>query len=401
MYRRITVFIIAISLFMTSLGFPTDGIAASSELDKVNSQLKKVKEQMQRVTAAEKKAKREISRIRGQKAAYSKEVDRLEQDIAVTSRKIDKLDQQIIQVEDNLVMTVQELEDAKQRVIVRDDLLKSRMRLLYVNGFVTYLDVLLSSASFVDFLDRVDALQSILIQDKDILASNLRDRQTVEMKKQDVEAQLVYVEELFAETTKLQDDLTNKKEKREVAIASLENKEEALEEVTEEQERELMKLADQQAKLIKKQKELTAKNTKKKVVKYTGGKLRWPVPSSTRITSYFGTRIHPITKRRHVHSGLDIGDDAGTTIVAAASGEVILAQWYGGFGNTVIIEHKDGFRTLYAHIRSRGIKVKVGDSVNAGEKIAEIGSTGSSTGNHLHFGVYVNSVAVDPLPYLQ
>jgi murein DD-endopeptidase MepM/ murein hydrolase activator NlpD len=87
--------------------------------------------------------------------------------------------------------------------------------------------------------------------------------------------------------------------------------------------------------------------------------------------------------------------------VAAASGEVILAQWYGGFGNTVIIEHKDGFRTLYAHIRRGGIKVKVGETVDAGEKIAEIGSTGSSTGNHLHFGVYVDSNAVDPLPYLQ
>jgi len=395
---------LAVCLAATSIGaYPQSGVAASSELDKVNAQLKKLKEQMQAAEASQKQAEKEIKRIRGFQEAGKTEIARLENEIAATSKKIDAINEQMYEVEENLQLTVEELVKAEERVVTRDGLLKSRLRLLYMNGVVSYLDVLLSSTSFVDFLDRIDALQSIVSQDKEILELNIQDKQTVERKKADVEAQLDYVEQLFAETQELRAELQEKKEKKEVAIASLEEEEHELLEMTEEQEQELMAFADEQAKLVKKQKELQEANNKKKktVVKYTGGQLKWPVPDSQRVTSPFAVRVHPITGKKHTHTGMDIGAPGGTTIVAAASGEVVLAQWYGGYGNTVIIEHKEGFRTLYAHIRSGGIKVKVGDTVDAGQKIAEVGSTGSSTGNHLHFGVYVDNVAVDPDPYLR
>ena len=405
MKRYILPLALAVSLASGSVvAVPDTGVAASSELAKVNAQLEKLKKEMAATQAAQKKAEQEIERIRGFKEAGLEEIQRLENEIAATNQKIAALNEQMAEVEENLQLTVKELTEAEERVVTRDGLLKSRMRLLYVNGFVSYLDVLLSSTSFVDFLDRIDALQSIVTQDKEILELNIMDKQTVERKKADVEAQLEYVAGLVEQTAALQSELQAKREKKEVAIASLEAQEHELEEVTEEEEQRLMELADEQAKLAKKQRELKQQeeqSKKKKVVKYTGGQLKWPVPDSQRITSQFGTRTHPISGKKHTHSGLDIGAPSGTTIVAAASGEVILAQWYGGYGNCVIIEHKDGFRTLYAHIRSGGIKVKVGDMVSAGEKIAEVGSTGNSTGNHLHFGVYVNNVAVDPEPYLR
>lgn len=403
MKRVILPVALAASLVVTSLfAIPNSGVAASSELEKVNAQLNKLKKQMQAAEAAEKQAKKEIERIRGFKEMGMQEVSRLEQEIAVTSQKIDKINKQMAEVEENLELTIQELNEAEERVETRDGVLKSRVQLLYMNGFVSYLDVLFSATSFVDFLDRVHALQSIISQDKEILAKNILDKMTVEQKKGDVEAQLDYVESLYAQTSALQSELVTKKEKKEVAIASLESQEHELEEISAEQEQDLMKLADEQAKLVKKQRELQSKQqSQKKVTAYTGGQLKWPVPDSQRITSRWGTRIHPITGKKHTHSGLDIGAPAGTTIVAAASGEVVLAQWYGGFGNCVIIEHKEGFRTLYGHIRSGGIKVKVGDTVEAGDKIAEVGSTGNSTGNHLHFGVYVNNQSVDPEPYLK
>ncbi|MCI3923355.1 peptidoglycan DD-metalloendopeptidase family protein [Paenibacillus sp. TRM 82003] len=395
---------LAVSIAVTGsvTALPATGAAASSELEKVNTQLKKLKEKMKATEQAEKQAAQEIERIRSFKEMGLAEVARLENEIAVTSKKIQALNEQMLEVEENLELTVEELHAAEERVVVRDGLLKSRLRLLYMNGFVTYLDVLFSSTSFMDFLDRMDALKSIVAQDKEILANNIMDKQTVERKKADVESQLVYVEGLYAQTNSLQSELTAKKENKEVAITALADQEHELEEVSLEQEAELMEMADEQAKLLKKQKELqNAAKKQKAVTKYTGGELRWPVPDSDRITSRYGTRTHPITGKRHTHSGLDIGAPAGTTIVAAASGEVVLAQWYGGFGNTVIVEHKEGFRTLYAHIKSGGIKVKVGDMVEVGEKIAEIGSTGNSTGNHLHFGVYVNNAATDPEPYLK
>ncbi len=397
--------VLAVSLGATSLvAAPQVGVTASSELDKVNAQLKKLKEQMKAAEASQKQAEKEIERIRGFQEAGKSEISRLENEIAVTSKKIDAINEQMYEVEESLQETVQELVDAEERVETRGELLDSRLRLMYVNGSVSYLDVLLSSTSFMDFLDRIDALQSIVSQDKEILALNIQDKQTVERKKKEVENQLEYVEQLFAETQDLKAQLEQKKEAKEVAVAELTEEEHELLEVTEEQEQELMAYADEQAKLVKKQKQLqeAKKNSQKKnVVKYTGGQLTWPVPDSQRVTSPFAVRIHPITGKKHTHTGMDIGAPGGTSIVAAASGEVVLAQWYGGYGNCIIIEHKDGFRTLYGHIRNGGIKVKVGDTVDAGQKIAEVGSTGSSTGNHLHFGVYVNNVAVDPDPYLR
>jgi murein DD-endopeptidase MepM/ murein hydrolase activator NlpD len=396
--------VLAVSLGATSLvAYPQVGVTASSELDKVNAQLKKLKEQMKAAEASQKQAEKEIERIRGFQEAGKSEISRLENEIAVTSKKIDAINEQMFEVEESLQETVQELVDAEERVETRGELLDSRLRLMYVNGSVSYLDVLLSSTSFMDFLDRIDALQSIVSQDKEILALNIQDKQTVERKKAEVENQLEYVEQLFAETQDLKAQLEQKKEAKQVAVASLQEEEHELLEVTEDQEQELMAYADEQAKLVKKQKQLqdAKKNSTKKVVKYTGGQLTWPVPDSQRVTSPFAVRYHPITGKKHTHTGMDIGAPGGTSIVAAASGEVVLAQWYGGYGNCIIIEHKDGFRTLYGHIRNGGIKVKVGDTVDAGQKIAEVGSTGSSTGNHLHFGVYVNNVAVDPDPYLR
>ncbi|HZG77030.1 MAG TPA: peptidoglycan DD-metalloendopeptidase family protein [Paenibacillus sp.] len=396
--------VLAASLGATSLvAAPEIGVTASSELDKVNAQLKKLKEQMKAAEASQKQAEKEIERIRGFQEAGKSEIARLENEIAATSKKIEAINEQMYEVEESLQETVQELVDAEERVKTRGELLDSRLRLMYVNGSVSYLDVLLSSTSFMDFLDRIDALQSIVSQDKEILALNIQDKQTVERKKAEVENQLEYVEQLFAETQELKAQLEQKKEAKEVAVAELAEEEHELLEVTEEQEQELMAYADEQAKLVKKQKQLqdAKKNSQKKVVKYTGGQLTWPVPDSQRVTSPFAVRTHPITGKKHTHTGMDIGAPGGTAIVAAASGEVVLAQWYGGYGNCIIIEHKDGFRTLYGHIRNGGIKVKVGDTVDAGQKIAEVGSTGSSTGNHLHFGVYVNNVAVDPDPYLR
>ena len=398
--------VLAAAMLVTSMlaGTPDRSVAANAEIQKIAAQLEKLKAEMKATEASQKEAEKELQRIQSFKEMGMAEIARLEGEIKETNAKIEALSRQMEEVDQNLQFTVQELIEAEERVESRDALLKSRLRLMYMHGVVSYIDVLLSATSFTDFLDRMDALRSILAQDKEILAQNIQDRITVELKKADIEAQLEYVEGLVAQTTALQAELRAKKEQKEVAVASYEAQAHELEEMTEEDEKKLMQLADEQAKLNRKKKELEDAEKRRKELeklkKYTGGQLQWPLEIAGRESSQFGTRIHPITKKKHTHSGLDIAAPAGTAILAAASGEVVLAQWYGSYGNTVIIEHKEGFRTLYAHIRSGGIKVKVGDLVNAGDKIAEVGTTGSSTGNHLHFGVYVNNTAVDPKPYL-
>jgi murein DD-endopeptidase MepM/ murein hydrolase activator NlpD len=146
-------------------------------------------------------------------------------------------------------------------------------------------------------------------------------------------------------------------------------------------------------------------NKKKKALAnsfvYSGGKLAWPVPSRTAIGDGFGYRIDPIKHINKLHKGIDIPAPKGTTIVAAESGTVLIASQVNGYGNTVVIDHGGGLWTWYGHIRDGGIKVSEGQTVKRGQKIAEVGSTGDSTGNHLHFEVRVKQEAVNPLPYLK
>ena len=134
-------------------------------------------------------------------------------------------------------------------------------------------------------------------------------------------------------------------------------------------------------------------------VKYTGGRFAWPVPGSQRITSYYGYRIHPVYKTKKFHTGIDVGAGYGLAIVAAGDGVVTMATTNGGYGKCVIINHGSGITTLYGHCST--LLVSVGDKVTKGQTIAKVGSTGVSTGPHLHFEVRVNGSTTDPLQYLK
>src|SRR5690606_10866207 len=125
-----------------------------------------------------------------------------------------------------------------------------------------------------------------------------------------------------------------------------------------------------------------------------------PLPELYRVSSNFGKRTNPITgKAGTMHNGIDFAAPNGTSILAAESGRVITAGWVNGYGNTVIIDHGDGLWTLYAHARNGGMQVEVGDIVNRGDKISEVGTTGNSTGYHLHFEVRLSEKAVEPRDY--
>ena len=128
------------------------------------------------------------------------------------------------------------------------------------------------------------------------------------------------------------------------------------------------------------------------------GKLTWPIPGYTNITSYYGYRIHPVYGIYKLHNGIDVGAPKGAKFVAADDGEVILAEYYGGYGNCVVISHGNGLFTRYGHGTS--ILVSKGQKVTRGTPVLTVGSTGISTGNHAHFEVSINGVTVNPLNYL-
>jgi murein DD-endopeptidase MepM/ murein hydrolase activator NlpD len=257
--------------------------------------------------------------------------------------------------------------------------------------------VLLGSSDFGDFLTRMQGIQLILEQDTRILEDNIKDKETIALKKKEIEQHLANFENLYAQAEDLKAQLDQQYKQSMVVKAELQEQENELHEIEEQEEQQLLAYARQEAAKVAEASRLRA------VSNYSGGKLALPLPAgSFRFTSGFGMRKDPFTGRSAGHNGLDMAAPRGTPIYAAEDGIVIFAGYNRGFGNTVVIKHNEQINTLYGHMREGGIKVKVGQAVYRGKTIiGEVGSTGRSTGNHLHFTVYKNDVAVDPAPYLR
>ncbi|MFC3772814.1 murein hydrolase activator EnvC family protein [Paenibacillus sp. GCM10012303] len=392
--KKVKISLIAVcSLSMLLMSAPKEGYAiTNAEIDRQLQQIQKKEAETAKKQQEADKLKLDIAARKEQEASSIQE---LWKQIEEQGDKLNQIQKQIDTSAAHLMKTTEELQEAEQRVETRDQLLKSRVRLMYTNGFVSYMDVLLESTSFSDFLDRYHALKSIVSQDKDILEANKRDREAVAQKKVQVENQLEEIRLLYAENEKIKNALVVKEKDKEVLIASLAKQEKDLEHISEEAEAQLNNLAKEKSKLWAERN----KNNSKQTFVYSGGTLSWPLPGRTTISSGYGYRVDPINKSDANHKGIDIPAPAGTHIQAAEAGTVIIAQWVNGYGNTVVIDHGGGLQTWYGH--SRKLLVEEGDQVKRGQSIAEVGSTGRSTGNHLHFEVRKNNAPADPLPYLK
>jgi len=364
---------------------------ADSRLDQINKQIKDLNAQINQAKAKKTEISRKIEQTKAEQKKVSQDITILTQSISETNQKIAKLEEQINATITKAQDAAQALEQAEERVKERDQLLKTRVRLMYKKSDVDYLEVLLDATSLADFLSRLRALELIVESDQNILLANKRDRDTIKSKKEEIDQTLANLKKLFAEVQDLKDSLVVQQKEKTARISSLQKLAEDLNEASQEEEELLIKLAAQQAKLQEEKTQILLKNG---IVTFA-----WPTTTNY-ITSPFGMRVHPITGQYTGHKGIDIGAGYGSDIRASATGVVIVAQYISGYGNTIIINHGNGMWTLYAHIRNGGIFVNVGQTVKQGEKIAEVGSTGRSTGPHLHFEIRKNEVPEDPLKYL-
>jgi murein DD-endopeptidase MepM/ murein hydrolase activator NlpD len=380
-----------------SLAVPFAGYAASTT-DKIDQQLTQLKKQKAEAQQKAQDAENQIDKVHTEKDQATKDMNTLVQQVNEASKKLTLLNEQIDQVSDDLEENGKKLDEAIARVESRDQMLKSRVRLMYMNGFVSYMDVVLSATSFSDFLNRIEALKSIVNQDKVVLEANKKDKDVVAQKKVETEQQLEKVKKLYVDADALRDDLQAKEKAKEVKIASLTKQEKTLEDISEESDKLITQLAKQEADLQAKKR---AASKAKSPFTYAGGKLGYPLAAQAPLTSDFVNRINPVTGRAENHKGIDLGAPKGTSILAAENGSVIYASWMNGYGNCVIVDHGNGLWSLYGHIMNDGIYVKVGDTVKRGQKIAGVGSTGQSTGNHLHFEVRLNETPTDPKPFLR
>jgi murein DD-endopeptidase MepM/ murein hydrolase activator NlpD len=389
--KKIILSLLVVTALLSSFIITPEHGQAATRLDQLNQRIKEIEAKEKAVERTIKKNQNHIQSIEVKTEKTKDEMNYLLGAINTKAAEIKKKEKEINTTIETLKQTTIELDDAEQRVTLRDDLLRSRLRLMYTNGAVSYLEVLFNATSFADFLDRYQSLSMIVDQDKDILQSNIKDKELIALSKVTVEKNLDKLNTLYAALETEKAELQTKENNKEVMIAQLEVSKDDLLEINEEEEKALMDIARAKSQ-ARKERDAEAK----KFVAKQKGKFSWPLPQKFRISSGFGYRIHPISGRKKLHAGTDIAAPKGTKVMAAGNGEVIVAKYYGGYGNAVIIDH-NGKWTLYGHMSK--ISVKEGQQVKTGQKLGSVGSTGDSTGNHLHFEVRINSVAVDPMKY--
>jgi murein DD-endopeptidase MepM/ murein hydrolase activator NlpD len=289
-------------------------------------------------------------------------------------------------------------------------LLHSRLRMMHEQGNIGMLDVLFRAENIFDFLIRWDDIRAITQFDREMFANIEANEARINTSINDLARATNLMEELLIQEQFALMELEFRLEERQAFFLRLEEDEAAMAELLdifeEEQRAAESTFANLQARLQREQADMAraAANARQSqqiaALASFNGEFEWPLPGHTMSNNpgaRFGMRIHPISRQYRMHTGIDVAARIGTPIVAAQEGYVRFVGWSGGYGLTVIIDHADGYSTLYAH-NSRN-RVTAGQRVYRGQHIADIGSTGASTGPHLHFEVRVNNRAVDPLRY--
>lgn len=342
------------------------------------------------------KAAEEVKKEAQNKDALDKEIKIVQSQIDVSNGYINALDKEIRELESQ----IKEIQDKMKEKVVN---LRECLYCLYRANDTYTLDILLKSKDFEDFLDKAEMVRSVSSTIKKLIDGLKSDLSKLNQKEQDLikdkEEQETENKSLEESRGKLQDLL----DKSESLLSDLEKSEQKVKHELDENDAEIKAVDEQIKKYYEEQKKReeeakkqaeSGKQPQKPSVVHKGGYV-WPVPGFTRISSGF----NDTQNRAHMHGAIDIAGRGiyGAKVVAAGAGKVIMANTDGrggGYGNFVVLNHGNGFFTLYGHLSN--VTVKAGQTVAQGEQVGNVGSTGFSTGPHLHFECRQNGVRVDP-----
>ena len=302
--------------------------------------------------------------------------------------EISSLETELNTIETEIQKTSDKLNIVETNYNLQKEAFQARMVAIYEAGDVVYLDVLLNSNSFSDFISNYYLIGEIAKYDNDLLENIEQQKDQIENTKSILEEKKENLQQLKKNKEKTTIALENSKVIRNSYIDKLSEQEKETQNKIDEYQKELNNLETQ----------IVALTTGNIGSDYVGGEFAWPAPGYTTITSRYGMRIHPILKTARVHTGTDIAMPTGAYVIAANDGVVIKSMYVTGYGNMVMIDHGGGVSTLYGH--GSELIAQTGQEVKKGDIIMKAGSTGWSTGPHLHFEVRINGTAVDSLPYI-
>ncbi|PYG88178.1 murein DD-endopeptidase MepM/ murein hydrolase activator NlpD [Ruminiclostridium sufflavum DSM 19573] len=374
MKKRLSMLMAAIYIFSCVI-IP---VSAASSLESAKNQQKQVSSKISQLAKEKKALESEIKQ-------KTSDIEKLQADAEKTKDTMQKKSEEISKVNADIDLINKEIDAIEKEYEYKNELFKTRMRVMYQNMNKSSLEIFIESKSFSEFFSRIELISLVKENDEKLIKEIALGKENTEIKKQaklnELEKKKVQLKTLNAKVSdiktsraKMESDVESQKSR----LKAAEKKEDEMIELSKELESKISQLQD-------------------KTTKYAGGVMKWPTPGYTGISSPYGYRIHPIYKVRKFHTGVDINAPSGASIVAANSGKVILAGWNGGYGNCIIIDHGDGIATLYGH--QSKLLVSVGDKVSKGDVIGKVGSTGLSTGPHLHFEVRVNGQTKDPMGY--
>lgn len=372
----------------------------SDSIKDMQNQISKAEEEkknLQNTISNIEKIKKELE---AQKSDLKKYVATLDSNLEEIEENIVILQGKIADKEAEIAETEEALEKAEEVEAQQYEFLSKRIKLIYEQGDDYYLDLILSAKSFGDMLNKADFAQLLYDYDQRMWKEYQDNRQYIALCKENLEAEKEILDQAKANVEIEQKNMENLIDAKSKEIISYEtdiaNREKAIKEYEADIKAENELIASLEADIAEAKKNLMAQNGN--VPTYDGGQFKFPLASYTRLSDDYGMRMHPTLGVEKFHNGIDLAAPKGTAIYAAYDGVVVAASYSSTMGNYVMIDHGDGLYTIYMH--ASALYVSKDDIVARGEHIAAVGSTGRSTGNHLHFGVRENGQYTSPWNYL-
>lgn len=399
-WKKLLCIIICISVIFA---FPTETAQAVTN-DSIREKEAEIEEARKEVATLKssltdvEKLKKELEQSKSDLNAYVTQLDTQLSDI---QSKINEYNKLIEEKENEIEVTTEELNAAIAKQEEQYEAMKERIKFMYEKGDTLYMEIIFSSSSLSDTVNKADYIEALSAYDRNQLDEYVRTRELIALCKEELESEKEVLDEarlaVEAEESAVS-ALISEKEAQIVAVSSdISTKEAAIKEYEDMIAEENAQIVALEKAVAEEKARLAAANANARV--YDGGMFAWPCPGYKRISDEYGNRIHPTLGIEKFHNGIDLAAASGTSILAAYDGDVVAADYSSSMGNYIMIDHGGGLYTIYMH--ASALYVSKGQSVYKGQTIAAVGSTGRSTGPHLHFSVRLNGNYVSPWNYLK